>query len=64
MADLKAPLFKSDGTSSGEVELDAEIFGIEPNLDVLHQVVTAQLASQASRIGIHQDSVGGTRRWP
>ena len=46
MADPKAPLFKSDGTSSGQVELDAEIFGIEPNMDVLHQVVTAQLAAK------------------
>ena len=46
MTDLKAPLFKSDGASSGEIELDAEIFGIEPNMDVLHQVVTAQLAAK------------------
>lgn len=45
MADIKAPLFKSDGATSGEIKLDAEVFGIEPNLDVLHQVVTAQLAA-------------------
>lgn len=44
MADVKAPLFKADGKKSGDIELDAEVFGIEPNLDVLHQVVTAQLA--------------------
>jgi large subunit ribosomal protein L4 len=31
------------------MKLDAEVFGIEPNLDVLHQVVTAQLA--AARAG-------------
>lgn len=49
MADVKAPLFKSDGTSAGDIKLDADIFGIEPNLDVLHQVVTAQLA--AARAG-------------
>lgn len=48
MADLKAPLFTSDGTSSGEVELDADVFGIEPNMAVLHQVVTAQLAAKRS----------------
>ena len=46
MADIKAPLFKSNGTSNGNVELDPEIFGIEPNMDVLHQVVTAQLAGK------------------
>lgn len=48
MADVKAPLFTSDGTSKGDIELDAEIFGIEPNLDVLHQVITAQLAAKRS----------------
>ncbi len=37
-----------DGTELGEVELDASIFGIEPNLAVLHQVVTAQLAAARS----------------
>ena len=49
MAEVKAPLFKADGAPSGEVKLDEEVFGIEPNLDVLHQVVTAQLA--AARAG-------------
>lgn len=45
MADIKAPLFKADGAANGDIKLDAEVFGIEPNLDVLHQVVTAQLAA-------------------
>ena len=48
MADVKAPLFTSDGTSKGDIELDAKIFGIEPNLAVLHQVITAQLAAKRS----------------
>ncbi len=48
MADVKAPLFTADGKTAGEIELDAEIFGIEPNLAVLHQVVTAQLAAKRS----------------
>jgi large subunit ribosomal protein L4 len=46
VADLKAPLYKADGTLSGEVKLDAEVFGITPNLSVLHQVITAQLAGK------------------
>ena len=46
MAEIKAPLFKSDGSTSGEMTLDSEIFGIEPNMSVLHQVVTAQLAAK------------------
>lgn len=48
MADVKAPLFTADGTAKGDFELDAEVFGIEPNLSVLHQVVTAQLAAKRS----------------
>lgn len=45
MADVKAQLFAADGTAKGHFDLDADIFGIEPNLAVLHQVVTAQLAA-------------------
>jgi large subunit ribosomal protein L4 len=48
VADVKAPLFNSDGTSKGEIKLDADVFGIEPNLAVLHQVITAQLAAKRS----------------
>lgn len=44
MADITAPLYKSDGSGNGNIKLDAEVFGIEPNMDVLHQVITAQLA--------------------
>ncbi|HSJ29045.1 MAG TPA: 50S ribosomal protein L4 [Acidimicrobiia bacterium] len=44
MADLKAPLFSADGAAKGDVTLDSDIFGIEPNMAVMHQVVTAQLA--------------------
>ena len=38
-----------DGGTSGTVTLDETIFGIEPNMAVLHQVVTAQLAAKRSR---------------
>jgi large subunit ribosomal protein L4 len=48
VADVKAPLFTADGKSKGDIELDAEVFGIEPNLSVLHQVITAQLAAKRS----------------
>ena len=36
------------GAVLGTVELDAELFGIEPNEAVLHQVITAQLAARRS----------------
>jgi len=38
-----------EGADLGQVDLDPETFGIEPNQAVLHQVVTAQLA--AARAG-------------
>jgi large subunit ribosomal protein L4 len=36
------------GTKKGTVELDDAMFGIEPNVPVMHQVVTAQLAARRS----------------
>lgn len=48
MADLKAPLFSADGASIGEVSLDVTVFGLEPNIPVMHQVVTAQMAGARS----------------
>jgi large subunit ribosomal protein L4 len=54
MSDSAAPVVdrrRPDGTSAGQVELDPVLFGIEPNVAVLHQVVTAQLA--AARAGTH-----------
>ena len=39
------------GKAKGEVELDEAVFGIQPNVPVMHQVVTAQLA--ARRSGTH-----------
>ena len=35
-----------DGADAGTVELDADTFGITPNVPVMHQVVTAQLAKR------------------
>lgn len=41
---VSAPLFAADGSAKGDFSLNADIFGIEPNMGVLHQVITAQLA--------------------
>jgi len=55
------------GTKKGSVDLPDEIFGIEPNVAVMHQVVTAQLA--AKRAGTHSTktraevSGGGSKPW-
>lgn len=67
MADIKAPLYKADGKANGDIKLDPDVFGVEPNMDVLHQVVTAQLA--ASRAGSAKTKTrsevrgGGRKPW-
>ena len=68
MADkLTADLYSADGKKQGSVELEPEIFGIEPNTAVMHQVVTAQLA--AARAGTHSTKTrsevrgGGRKPW-
>jgi large subunit ribosomal protein L4 len=55
-----ADLYAADGTRMGEVALRPEIFGIEPNVAVMHQVVTAQLA--AARAGTHSTKTRGEVR--
>jgi large subunit ribosomal protein L4 len=55
------------GGKAGTVELDDAVFGIEPNVPVMHQVVTAQLA--ARRAGTHSTKTrrevrgGGAKPW-
>jgi len=55
------------GDDAGPVELPDAVFGIEPNVAVMHQVVTAQLA--AARAGTHSTktraevSGGGAKPW-
>ncbi len=55
------------GEDAGSVELVEEFFGIEPNMSVMHQVVTAQLA--ARRAGTHSTKTraevrgGGAKPW-
>ncbi len=41
----------ADGEASGSVELPAELFDVQANLPLMHQVVVAQLA--AARQGTH-----------
>jgi large subunit ribosomal protein L4 len=47
----KIDVHTPDGKKDGSVELPAELFDVEPNIALLHQVVTAQLA--AKRQGTH-----------
>ncbi len=55
------------GVAAGTVDLDPAIFGIQPNVPVMHQVVTAQLA--AARSGTQSTKTrsevagGGAKPW-
>ncbi len=51
------------GADGGTVELPDDLFGIEPNVAVMHQVVTAQLAAKRVGYAQHQDPCRGARRW-
>src|SRR4051812_8154486 len=57
----------ASGADQGSVELDDSIFGIEPNVPCMHQVVTAQLA--ARRAGTQSTKTraevagGGAKPW-
>ena len=65
----KLAMKKADGAKGANVDLPDEIFGIEPNVAVMHQVVTAQLAakragtapSRAPRCAAGAPSPGGRR---
>ena len=48
------------GAKTGTVELPAEIFDVEPNIPLMHQVVVAQLA--AARQGTHATKTRGDVR--
>lgn len=60
-------VYSQDGEDAGTVVLPDEMFGIEPNVPVMHQVVTAQLA--AARLGTHSTKSrsevrgGGGKPW-
>ncbi|MGD9797725.1 MAG: 50S ribosomal protein L4 [Acidimicrobiia bacterium] len=43
-----APVRSASGASAGSVELDDAVFGLAPNVPLMHQVVTAQLAARRS----------------
>ena len=62
----KVSLFKQDGSKNGDVELNSDIFGIEPNNNVVFEAVVMQRASM--RQGTHavknRSAVSGGGRKP
>lgn len=63
----KVSVYKKDGTESGKIELKNEVFGIEVNKAVMHQVVVAQLANRRqgtqSALTRAEVSGGGIKPW-
>jgi large subunit ribosomal protein L4 len=57
MASNKIDVHTPGGKKDGSVELPAELFDVEPNIALMHQVVTAQLA--AARQGTHSTKTRG-----
>ncbi len=57
--------YSATGTKSGSVDLADDIFGIEPNVAVMHQVVTAQQAAarrSTSKVKSRGEVSGGGRK--
>ncbi|NNE49930.1 MAG: 50S ribosomal protein L4 [Altererythrobacter sp.] len=43
---MKVKVQKIDGKAAGDVELNKDVFGVEPRADILHRVVTWQLENR------------------
>ena len=63
----KVSLFKQDGSQIGEIELNAAVFGVEPNEDVIFDAVIMQRASlrQGTHAVKNRSAVrgGGCKPW-
>ncbi|WP_071130212.1 50S ribosomal protein L4 [Enterococcus timonensis] len=59
-------LFKQDGTNNGEIKLNDEIFGIEPNENVVYDAIIMQRASlrQGTHAVKNRSAVSGGGRKP
>ena len=54
---MKVKVQKIDGKASGDIELNDDVFGLEPRADILHRVVTWQLENR-------RGTARPTRRFP
>ncbi len=62
---MTVTVYNQDGKEIGQVELKAEIFGIEPNQDVVHQYIVSYLTRQRqgnSSTKTRRDVRGGGRK--
>lgn len=67
MSELTVDVVDAQGNASGSADLPADVFGVQVNIPLIHQVVVAQLA--ASRAGTHSTKGrgevrgGGAKPW-
>lgn len=54
---MKAKILTLDAAEAGEIDLDDDIFGLEPRADLMHRVVVWQLAKR--RAGTHKTKTRG-----
>ena len=54
---MKAKVVTLDAADAGEIDLDDDIFGLEPRADLMHRVVVWQLAKR--RAGTHKTKTRG-----
>lgn len=63
----KVALYSMDGTAVGDIDLSDDIFGVEVNHHVMHQVVKMQLANkrQGTQSALTRAEVrgGGAKPW-
>ena len=62
---MEAPLYNQSGAEVGTIQLDGYVFGITPNVPVMHQAVVRQRAN--ARLGTHNtlgrgEVAGSTRK--
>ena len=62
---MEAPLYNQSGEQVGTIQLDASVFGITPNVPVMHQAMIRQQAN--ARLGTHDtltrsEVAGSTRK--
>ncbi|KPJ71516.1 hypothetical protein AMJ50_01855 [Parcubacteria bacterium DG_74_3] len=64
---MKYSIYNQEGKKTGEILLAKEIFGVEVNSDLIHQVVTSQMANRRKVIAHTKDrgevSGGGRKPW-
>lgn len=64
---MQQTVFDVKGNAAGEVELEESVFGIEPNVPVMHQAYLRQMAN--ARLGTHDTKTraevrgGGRKPW-